>query len=82
MVVNTCKKIEHYVSALRNWLWRMGRMAKLLLKIVINNRVLPIVMVVNNCEKVEDYVSVLKNLFSSMGGLVKLLLKIVINNRV
>ena len=61
MVVNNCNKIVDYVSALRNWLWRMGGLAKLLLKIVINNRVLPIFLVVNNCKKIVDYVSALKN---------------------
>ena len=61
----------------------MGRLAKLLLTIVINNRVLPVFMVVNNYKKVVDYVSALKNLFCCMGGgLEKFLLVIVINNRV
>ena len=61
MVVNNCKKIVDYISALRNWLWRMGGLATLLLKIVINNTFLPIFMVVNNCEEIVDYVSALKN---------------------
>ena len=59
-----------------------GGLAKLLLKIVINNRVLFVFMVVNNCKKIEDYVSTLKNWFWCMGRLAKLLLKFVINNRV
>ena len=61
MVVTNCKKIVDYVSALRNWLWRMEGLAKLLHKIVINNTFLPIFMVVNNCQKIVDYVSPLKN---------------------
>ena len=62
MVVNNCKKIENYVSALRNWLWRMvGGLAKLLLKTVISNRVSPVFMVVTNCKKIIDYVSDLTN---------------------
>ena len=39
----------------------MGGLAKLLLKIVINNRGLQVFVVVNNCEKIEDYLSGLKN---------------------
>ena len=58
-----------------------GGLATLLLKIVINNRVLQVFMVVNNCKKIVDSVSALKNWFWSMGGLAKLLLKIVINNQ-
>ena len=53
---------------------------KLLLKIIINNRGLPIVMVVSNCEKIEFYVSALRNWLWRVGRLAKLLLKIVINN--
>ena len=37
-----------------------GGLAKLLLKIVINNRVVPVFMVVNNGKKIVDYVSALK----------------------
>ena len=59
-----------------------GGLAKLFLKIVINNRVLPVIMVVNNCKKNVDYVSALRNWLSRMRGLTKLLLKIVINNPV
>ena len=62
MVVHNCKKIEDYVSALRNWLCRMvGGLAKLLLEIVINNRVSQVFVVINNCKKIVDYVSALKN---------------------
>ena len=60
----------------------MGDLAKLLLKIVINNQVWPVLMVGNNCKKIEGSLSALKNWYWSMGGLAKLLLKIVINNRV
>ena len=60
----------------------MGGLAKLLLKIVINNRVLPVFVAVNNCKKIEDYVSALRNWLWRIGGLAKLLLKIVIINRV
>ena len=56
MVVNNCKNIEDYVR-----FWRLGGCAKLLLEIVINNRVSPGFMVVNNCKKIEDYVSAVKN---------------------
>ena len=51
MVVNNCKKIVHDVSALKNCFWCMGLLAKLLLKIVINNGVSPVFMVVTNCKK-------------------------------
>ena len=61
MVVNNCKRVVDYVSALKNWFWCMGGLAKLLLKIVINNRVSPVLMVVNNCKRIVDYVSALKN---------------------
>ena len=60
----------------------MEGLAKLLLKFVVNKRVLLVLMVVNNCKKIEDYVSTLKNCFWCMGRLAKLLLKIVINIRV
>ena len=46
----------------------MGGLANLLLKIVINNRLLPIFMVVNICEKIVDYVSALKIDFGVWGG--------------
>ena len=42
--------------------------AKLLLKIVINNRVLPVLMVVNNGKNIEDYVSTLKKWFWQING--------------
>ena len=61
MVVNNGKKIEDYVRDLKNLFWRMGGSAKLLLIIVVNNRVLQVFMVVNNGKKIDDYVSDLKN---------------------
>ena len=60
----------------------MGRLAKLLLKIVINNRDLTVLIVENNGKKIKDYVSTLKKWFWRMAGLAILLLKIVVNNRV
>ena len=56
MVVNNCKSIGAYVSALKNIFWRMWGLTHFLLKIVINNRVLPIFMVINNCKKIKNYV--------------------------
>ena len=41
----------------------MGGLAKLLLKIVINNRVLPVFMVVNNCKKSKITLALGKNDF-------------------
>ena len=46
----------------------MGGLAKLLLEIVIKNRVLPVFMVVNNCKNVVDYVSALKIDIGVWGG--------------
>ena len=43
-------------------------LAKLLLKIVINIRILSFFMVVNNCKNIEDYVSALKNDFGVWGA--------------
>ena len=48
----------------------MEGLAKVLLKIVINNRDLPVFMVVNNCKKVEDYVSALNKRFWRIKGVV------------
>ena len=55
-------------------LWKIdfgewGGLAILLLKIVVNNRVLPVFMVGNNWKKIKDYVSAFKNWFWGMGGL-------------
>ena len=60
----------------------MGGLAKLLLKIVINNRVSPVFTVVNNSKKIVEDDSALKNWYWPMEGQAKLLLQIVINNRV
>ena len=60
----------------------MGGMSKLFLRIVINNRVLPVFMDVNNCKIIVGYVTALKHRFWCMGRLAKLLLEIVINNGV
>ena len=68
MVVNNCKKIETYVSALKSLFWCMTGLAKLLLEIVINNRVWPVFMVVNNCKNIIDYVSALKIDFGVWGA--------------
>ena len=46
----------------------MGVPAILLLKIVINNRVLPVFMVVNNCKKIVNYDSALKTDFGVWGA--------------
>ena len=68
MVVNNSENIDDYVRALTNWYWPMGGQAKLLLEIVINNRVWPVIMVVNNCKKIEDYLNAFKNWFWRMGA--------------
>ena len=46
MVLNYCKGIEDYVRDLKNIFWRMVGLAKLLLKIVINNGVFMFVIIV------------------------------------
>ena len=61
IVLNNCKIIVGYVTALKNRFWCVGRLAKLLLEIVMNNGVLLVFMVVNNCTKIVDYVSAFKN---------------------
>ena len=51
MVVNNCRNIEDYASVLKKMILVYGGLAKLLLKIVINNRVLSVFIDVNNCKK-------------------------------
>ena len=68
MVVNNCKKIVDYGSALKNWFLRMGGLSKLLLKIVINYRVRPVSMVVNNCKKIEITLALWEIGFGVWGG--------------
>ena len=61
MIVNNCKNIKDYDGALKKMILVYGGLVKLLIKIVINKRVLFVFMIVNNCKKIEDYVSTLNN---------------------
>ena len=54
-------------------LWKIdlgewGGLAILLLKIVINNPVLPVFMVVNNCKKIKDWESFQKFILANEGA--------------
>ena len=68
-MVNNCKKSEITLALCKIdfGVWGEG-LATLLLKIVINNRVLQVFMVVNNCKKIVDYVNALKTWFGVWGG--------------
>ena len=57
-------------------------LVKILLKIVINNRVISVFMVVNNCKKIEDTIALWKIDFCVCGGWGNYCLKLFINNPV